>query len=121
LKKKHTVRPHEPLLYTYYGKGQIANIFILAEVWHFSTISSLSAGFMKQAETLLFKFIRKKMETLQRTVVFNIFRAGGLGVFHVPSRRSALAVKHLANYVFHRQKRWVPLADYWLAIPMRKS
>jgi hypothetical protein len=58
------------------------------------------------------------MEELQRTVVFNIFTAGGLGGFHILSRRSALAIKHLANYLFSRQKRW-PFADYLLAIPMR--
>jgi hypothetical protein len=114
-----TIQGLTGLSYTYFGKAQVANIFILSKVWHIATVSSLSAGFMKQAETLIFKFIWKKMERLQRTVVFNIFTADGLGVFHVPSRRSALAVKHLANYIFHRQKRWVPFADYWLAIPMR--
>jgi hypothetical protein len=61
------------------------------------------------------------MEKLRRSVVFNIYTAGGLGIFHTPSRRAALVIKHLANYIYTRNKRWVPFADYWLAIPLRNS
>jgi hypothetical protein len=32
---------------------------------------------------------------------------------------AALAIKHVANYIYTRNKRWVPFADYWLAIPLR--
>jgi hypothetical protein len=97
----------------------VANIFILSKLWHLATIIPLSKPFLQKVETLAFHFIWKIMEKLQRTVVFNIYSAGGLGVFHIPSRLAAFAIKHPANYIYIRNKRWVPFADYWLAIHLR--
>jgi hypothetical protein len=106
--------------FTYFGRAQVANIFILAKLWHIATVTPVSRTFLQQAETLVFRFIWTTMERLQRTVTFNIYSAGGLGVFHIPSRLAAFAIKHITNYIHIRNKRWVPFADIWLAIRLRK-
>jgi hypothetical protein len=109
------------LAFTYFGRAQVTNIFLLSKLWHIATITTLSTTFSKKFESLVFKYIWQTMEKLQRTVVYNIYTAGGLGVFHIPSRISALMIKHLANYLTNRDKRWVPFADFWIAIPLRDS
>jgi hypothetical protein len=77
-KIEKSIQGLQNLSYTYFGRAQVANIFILSKLWHIATVSPLSTAFLKQVETLVFKFLWKKMEKLQRTVVFNIFsqRAG---------------------------------------------
>jgi hypothetical protein len=105
--------------FTYFGRAQVANIFILSKLWHVATTTPLSKPFLQKTETMVFHFIWKTMEKLQRSVVFNIYPAGGLGIFHIPSRIAALAIKHIANYIYNRNKRWVPFSDYWLAIHLR--
>jgi exonuclease III len=104
---------------TYFGRAQVANIFILSKLWHIATVTPLSKPFLLKVETMVFKFIWKKMEKLQRSVVYNIYTAGGLGTFHIPSRIAAFAVKHIANYIYARHKRWVPFTDFWIAIHLR--
>jgi hypothetical protein len=105
--------------FTYFGRAQVANIFILSKLWHIATVTQLSKSFLQKAEAIIFHFIWGKMEKLQRSVVYNIYPAGGLGIFHIPSRIAALAIKHIANYIYTRNKRWVPFSDYWLAIHLR--
>lgn len=87
------------IAFTYFGRAQVANIFILSKLWHIATVTLLSKTFTKKLETMVFSYIWKTMEKLQRTVVYNIYTAGGLGVFHIPSRIAALTVKHIANYI----------------------
>jgi hypothetical protein len=59
------------------------------------------------------------MEKIRRSVAYNIYTGGGLGIFHVPSRIAAFRVKHLATFISSREKPWVPFAVYWIGIPMR--
>lgn len=106
---------------TYFGRAQVANIFLLSKLWHVATITPSSITLYKKLEHLIFKYIWQTMEKLQRTVIYNIYTAGGLGVFHIPTRTSALMIKHVANYLTHRDKRWAPFADFWIAIPLRSA
>jgi hypothetical protein len=108
------------LTYTYHGKAQAFNLFILTKLWYLATILDLSTGFLKWVETKAFQTIWGPMEKIRRSVAYNIYTGGGLGIFHVPSRIAAFRVKHLATFISSREKPWVPFADYWIGIPMRK-
>jgi hypothetical protein len=59
---------------TYFGRAQVSNIFILSKLWHIATVSTLSKPFIQKVENMVFKFIWKSMEKLQRTVFSTSFR-----------------------------------------------
>jgi hypothetical protein len=92
------------LTYTYYGKAQAFNFFILTKLWYLVTIFDLSTGFLKWVETKAFQTIWGPMEKIRWSVAYNIYTGGGLGIFHVPSRIAAFRVKHLATFISSREK-----------------
>jgi hypothetical protein len=108
------------LTYTYHGKAQAFNFFFfLTKLWYLVTIFDLSVSFLSWVETKAFRMIWGPMERIRRSVAYNIYTGGGLGIFHVPSRIAAFRVKHLATFISCREKPWVAFADYWIAISMR--
>jgi hypothetical protein len=61
------------LTYTYHGKAQAFNFFILTKLWYLVTIFDLSTGFLKWVETKAFKTIWRPMEKIRRSVVLQCF------------------------------------------------
>jgi hypothetical protein len=75
--------------FTYFGRAQVANIFILSKLWHIATVTPFQNPSFKKPKPWFSISYGKKWRKLQRSVVFNIYPAGGLGIFHIPSRIAA--------------------------------
>jgi hypothetical protein len=78
-------------------------------------------SFLTWVETKAFRMIRGPTERIRRSVAYNIYTGGGLGIFHVLSRIAAFRVKHLATFISCREKPWVAFADYCIRARNRSS
>lgn len=104
---------------TYFGSAQVINILILCKLWFIATVAVLLTSFKKWVETHDVSFHLGEVERMQRSVAYNIYSGGGLGIFHIPSRCAALSTKQIVSFSLHRQKLWVHYASYWIDFSLR--
>jgi hypothetical protein len=71
--------------FTYFGRAQVANIFILSKLWHIATVTPLSKPFLQKAESMVFHFIWKKWRNYRDRsfTIFILQEASAYFIFHL--------------------------------------
>lgn len=99
----------------------LVNSVVYSKLWYVATTHYLTADFFVWLDRLVFSFIWKRKEKVERPSLSNPFEEGGLYSVHAEYSNIALVItKHIYNLLLGPRKPWSSLARYWLALPLRK-
>jgi hypothetical protein len=102
-----------------YTRTTIINTVFLAKLWYVAAIVDFTARFLKEVDSIIFKFLWRSTEWIARNVLVNARFHGGLGVTHVRAKIKAMRLMHLVQVLKDPDKRFSILARRWTSIKMR--
>jgi len=96
------------------------NVFILAKVWYIAAVKLITAKSITKINSLIFKFVWKSTEKVNRPTVCLPTDLGGLGLTHIKTKCEALTIKHALQAYLQPGKAWASCARYWTNISFNK-
>jgi hypothetical protein len=80
-----------------YTRSTIINTVFLAKLWYTAAVFDFSKAFVKEVDSIIFKFLWRSTEWIARNVLVNNRTQGGLGIVHVKAKIKALRLMHLVQ------------------------
>jgi hypothetical protein len=91
----------------------------LSKLWYIAAVCDFSKVFLKEVDSIVFKFLWRTTEWIARNVLVNSRPQGGLGIVHVKAKLKALRLMHLAQVLKDPDKVSSVLARRWTHIKIR--
>jgi hypothetical protein len=80
-----------------YTRTTIINTVLLAKLWYIAAVFDFTKRFLKDVDSIIFKFLWRTTEWIARNVLVNDRSQGALGITHVKAKIKALRLMHLVQ------------------------
>jgi len=96
------------------------NTFILTKVWYLANVKLISTVTINSINKLLFNFLWKKTEKVNRLTVCLPSESGGLGLANIKIKCQAMRIKHAIQAYMKLDTPWISYAKYWTNVSFNK-
>ena len=102
---------------TLFGRIQIVKTFIIPKVMHRASLIQIDKGTIKEANTLIYNFIRNGKDKIKRLALINDYENGGLKAPHLESVIQAHRIRCIEKFLRINDENhsiWKTIPSYYL-------
>ena len=115
-----SLRLHNARALTLRGKVTIINTLVCAKLWYVGTCILFTKALIERVERALFGFLKNSRWIKRLTLILPPLE-GGLGLFHLRSRFTALRCSHIKRLITDTTPtKWKHFATFWVGLSLRQ-
>ena len=107
------------LNYNLYEKVIIIKTYIISILHYYMIIIDIPPYYIKQINTLIFKFLWNGIDKLKRNTIYQNTTNGGLSLTDLNTKQKAIHIQKIRKIQENLEQPWVHLYVYWFGLYMR--